>query len=104
MTTNSVNGLAVNAVPRGIELRTDTAIQGLQTALPPSVTQLVVGSVTYTIPNLITYLQGLEKPWKDARAAHAVIRQVIQDRPQDYPKLHDALSNLKGTLQGVLGY
>ncbi len=97
-------GLNDKAVIRGTELRADTAIQGLQMALPPNVTQLVLGGVPYTIPNLIGFFQGLEQPWKDARKAHLIIRQVMQDRPNDEKLLLDALANLKGALTGVLGH
>ena len=102
--TNNKTGINDKAVIRGIELRADTAVNGLQTALPPTVTQLVLGTVPYTIPNLVKYFQGLEQPWKDARDAHAVIRQVMQNRPEDYKLLLDALTNLKGALSGVLGH
>ena len=101
MTTPSLND---KAVIRGVELRADMAVQGLQTALPPSVTQLFLGSTPFTIPDLIGHLQQLEKPWKDARAAHATVRQVVQDRPQDYQNLLSALVDLKGALQGVFGH
>jgi hypothetical protein len=99
--SNSINP---KTVPHGIELRADAVIQGLQTALPPSVTQLVVGSVTYAVPDLIKYVQTVEQPWKDARAAHAVLRQIMQSRPKVYQELLDLLANIKASLQGLLGH
>ena len=101
MTTSSIND---KAVIRGIELRADTALHGLQTALPPSVTELIVGTVSYKVPDLITFFQGLEQPWKDARSVRAMLRQIITNRPKDYQLLLNALANLKGALSGVLGH
>jgi hypothetical protein len=96
-------GINEKSVPRGLELRADTALAGLQTSLPASVTSLVVGGVTYTVPGYIAFLQSTEKPWKDSREAQSVIRQVSQTRPQDAQKLRGALADLKVTLQNILG-
>ena len=103
-TTSTKNGINDKAMIRGIELRADMAIDGLLTALPPDVTQLVLGTVTYKVPDLIAFFQGLEQPWKEVRTARITIRQVIQNRPTDYKLLNDALANLKGALSGVLGH
>jgi hypothetical protein len=98
------NGLNDNAVSRGLELRADTAIKGLETAVPSSLTQVVLGTVTFKIPDLIAYFQGLEQPWKEARSAHATLRQIGMNRPADSKLLRDALANLKGALVGFLGH
>ena len=100
MTTKGMND---NSLPKGIELRADTAIQGLQTALPPTLTQLTVGTVNYQIPALIKFVQDAEEPWKQVRAAHALIRQIIQARPVDYQNLLNILADLKTALATVLG-
>ena len=91
------------SVIHGVELRADLAMVGLQTALPASVTQLAVGGVVYTVPDLIVALQGEVKPWKDAREAHAVIRAVMASRPEDLQRLVQFLSDLKDALRSVLG-
>jgi len=101
--TTTPNGMDKQSVVRGIELRADTAIQGLLTAMPAAVTQLTVGTVTYTLPDLVKYAQSLEQPWKDARAAHATIHQAILNRPTDQAKLDGFLADLKAALSQVLG-
>ena len=91
------------SVIHGLELRADTAIQGLLTALPPSVTQLTVGTVTYQIPDLVKTVQGAVQPWKDTREAHAVIRQNMANRPADRARLVDLLSDLRDAVKTVVG-
>jgi hypothetical protein len=87
----------------GVERVADAAIKGLQSAMPAGVTQLTVGKVTYTIADLVKLAEGLVKPWKDSRAAHAVIRQIAETRPEDHQKLSGFLADLKISLSSVLG-
>jgi hypothetical protein len=91
------------SVVKGVELRADTAIQGLQTALPSGVTQLLVGSVTYQVPDLLKYAQSLVQPWVDVRDAHATIRQAMLTRPADEKVLVGFLADLRVALQALLG-
>ena len=98
--SNSINP---KSVVHGLELRADIAIQGLLTALPPSVTQLVVGGVTYLVPDLVRALQGAVQPWKDAREAHAVIRAVMASRPVDHAHLVQFLSDVRDSVKTVVG-
>jgi hypothetical protein len=100
---SSNDAINEKSVVHGLELRADTAIQGLLTALPPSVTQLVVGTVTYTIPDLVKVLQDDVKPWKDVREAHSIIRQVMASRPADRERLVDRLADIRDALKNVLG-
>ena len=83
------------SVIHGVELRADSAINGLLNAIPAGVTSLTVGTVTYQIADLVAKARQLEKPWKDARAAHATIRAVTQSRPRDYQALVEFLADLK---------
>jgi hypothetical protein len=101
--TNVPSGMAAKSVVKGIELRADTAIQGLLTAMPAGVTQLTVGTVTYTLPDLVKYAQSVEQPWKDVRQAHATIHQAMIDRSADKQKLEGFLADLKASLTTVLG-
>jgi len=98
MSTNSKKSFST-----GIERVADAAINGLQSAMPAGVTQLTVGKVTYQIADLIKFAEGLVKPWKDSRAAHAVIRQVSETRPQDQQNLTAFLADLRVSLKSVLG-
>jgi hypothetical protein len=91
------------SVVKGVELRADTAIEGLQTAVPSGVTQLLVGGTTYTVPNLVTYAQSLVQPWVNVRNAHATIRQEMLTRPADTKALVGFLADLRVALQTLLG-
>jgi hypothetical protein len=91
------------SVVKGVELRADTAIEGLQTALPSGVAQLLVGDTLYQVPNLVKYAQSLVQPWVDVRNAHAMIRQAMLDRPADKKALVGFLADLRVALQTLLG-
>lgn len=90
-------------VVKGIELRADTLIHGLQTALPAGVTQLIVGGVSYPVADLVKLAQELVKPWKDVRAAHVAVRKFGQDRPAAEQKLTAFLADAKIAVMGLLG-
>lgn len=100
---SSTSGMNDKSVVKGVELRADTAIAGIQSALPAGVTQLTVGLVTYQVGDLLKHAQELVKPWKDARAAHAVLRSVNESRPQDNQRLLDFLADFKIALIGIYG-
>ncbi len=91
------------SVVRGLELRADTAIHGLQTALPSTVTQLVVGGVTYQVPDLVKAIQEASLSWKDVRSAHAVIREAMADRPAERARLVQLLSDVRDSVRTVVG-
>jgi hypothetical protein len=92
-----------SSTAKGIELKADTAIQGLQTAVPAGVTQILVGKVTYQLPDLVKYAQQMVQPWKTIRTAHATIRQEIAARPVDKKNLEGFLADLKIAMSAVLG-
>ncbi len=98
----TVNGLNDKSVVKGVELRADTLILGLQ-ASPPNVPQLVVDGVSYTIADFIKKVQDLEQPFKDARAAHGVLRQFTLDKSTVGKTLVTFLANAKIGLASVLG-
>jgi hypothetical protein len=102
MTTDS-NSINPKSVVHGLELRADIAISGLLSALPPTVTQLMVGGVLFQIPDLIKFVQEAVKPWKDVREAHAIIRAVMAARPEDAARLVQLLADLRDSLKTVLG-
>src|SRR5438445_13262860 len=96
-------GMNQKSVVNGVELRADTAIHGLLSALPAAVTQVTVGTVTYPVADLVKFAQALVQPWKDARAAHAALRQVTQNRPKDYQRPIAFLTDLRFSLSVILG-
>ena len=90
-------------VSHGIEQKLDLAVQGLQTAIPAGVTQLSVGQVTYQVADLLAKAQELNKPFKDSRAARAIIRAGSQNRVKDETAAKSFLADLKATLVVLLG-
>jgi hypothetical protein len=76
------------AVPRGKELSLELALDGLN-ASPPVPTSFMIGSVSYTLPQLIAKLQTLLGPYDQRRtlesqlaAARASIRQQSAEDTQ----------------------
>jgi hypothetical protein len=101
MTMN--DGINPKSVKRGIELRADTLIHGLETAVPAGVTQLVVSGVSTQVADLIKEVQDDVQPWKNARAAHAVLRQFTQDRPAATRKLAALIADVKIAITTIVG-
>jgi hypothetical protein len=91
------------AVVRGEELRLDTLIQGLETSLPSAVTSLIVDGVSYTIPALVKKAQSIADPYKQAREAHAALRQLALTRDADHKAAATFLADMKPVLEGLLG-
>ncbi|MEZ0227822.1 MAG: hypothetical protein ACAI25_04300 [Planctomycetota bacterium] len=89
--------------PRGIELVADTAINGLKFHVPAGVTSIVVGGVSYQIADLVKLAETLIKPWKDVRAARAVIRQAMDDRPEELAQLKTFLADLNYSVATIVG-
>lgn len=96
-------GLNDNSVPKGIELRLDTAILGLQQHLPATVTSIVIGTQSYSVADAIKLLQSRVEPWKAKRAAKAALRQLAVDEDRDYEAALQALSDLRASLGVSLG-
>jgi len=88
---------------KGLELKADNVIQGLQTAVPTGITQLLVDKTVYQIPDLITKVQGLVQPWKTSRAARTTIRTVSATRKSDTENLENFLAALKIGLSAAVG-
>lgn len=74
-------GMNDKAVVRGVELRLEAARVGVSQAFPP-VPQVVVAGKSYTQADLQARIDQELKPWKDAREAHATLRQFTKDKPQ----------------------
>ncbi len=101
MSTKS--GMDDNAVIRGLELRLDTFIAGLETALPAGVTQIKVGRVTFSISDLIAKAKELNQPYKSKRAARSVLRQAALTAEDDREAALDFLADAKAALVALLG-
>ncbi len=101
MSANS--GMDKDAVVRGVELRLDTLISGLESVLPMGVTELRVGNVTYKIPDLIKAAQELDQPYKAKRAAHSVLRQARLNKERDREAALEFLADAKAALVALHG-
>jgi hypothetical protein len=95
-------GMDENAVIRGTELRLDKLVDGLQKA-PATLTQITVNGVNMTVADVLKKVLEVEKPWKDARAAHAVLRALSLSREQDEEKALALLNDVKAGLVASLG-
>ncbi len=97
------SGMDDDGVIRGIELRLDTAIAGLTTAIPAGITQLMVGGVSYSVADLLKLAHEVVKPWKQSREAHAVIRTVSQNREDNIERAVTFLADLKASIVPIVG-
>jgi hypothetical protein len=91
------------SVVRGIELRLDTLIQGLQTAVPAGVTSLPVNGSMTTIADLISQAQGASTPYQTGRAAHAMLRQLALTRQSDRQTALTLIANVKPAIVSLIG-
>jgi hypothetical protein len=91
------------AVAHGTELRLDTAIGGLAFAIPAGTTSLLMGGTPTPVTDVLAKAQDLVKPWKELRAAHAVIRAHMQNRAASNDAARAFLADLKAALVAVLG-
>ncbi len=96
-------GMDDNSVARGTELRLDTLIDGLEHSVPAHITQLTVSGVVMPVADVVKKLKESVKPWKDARAAHAVLRAVTQSRPKDEESSLGLINDVKAGLVAALG-
>jgi hypothetical protein len=96
-------GIDKKAVVRGVELRVDKAIEGLQTAVPAGVTSLPIRGVMVSIADLVLRGQSADKPYKDMRGHRAGIAALMQTRPKDKETALEFLSDLQAGLVAVLG-
>ena len=99
----AISGMDDDAVIRGVELRLETLIAGIESALPTSVTEVKIGTVTFTIPALVAKVQELVRPYKAKRAAHGVLRQARLNRERDREAALEFLADAKAAFVALLG-
>src|SRR5581483_4572632 len=97
------DGMDDHSVAHGTELRLDALITGLSSAASAGITSLMVGGTSMTVAEVLAKAQAKVKPWKDGRAAHAIVRAVAQSRPQDETDARTFLSDVKIGLTAALG-
>ena len=92
-----------NTVTHGTERSLDAVADGLKLGIPTGITSLLVGGVTYTVADLEKKVAEVAKPWKDVRAAHAVIRAAMASREADERAALSFLSDLRSAIVTLLG-
>lgn len=92
-----------NAVIKGVELRLDTLIAGLTSHLPPGTTTIVVNGVARPVADIIKSAQEANRPYKEKRAARAILRQWGLSKERDRHTALDLLADLKPALATLLG-
>jgi len=100
MTTSIINP---KSVEHGTELRLDTLIEGLQTAIPAGITSLPVRGAGTKIADCVTQAQALVAPWKTVRVARTTISGVMVNRTGDQEAARVFLTDMKTALSAVLG-
>ncbi len=96
-------GMGPEQVVKGIELRLDTLITGLQAAAAKGITQLNVMGTPRPIADLLSSAQAAVKPWKDNRAARSVIHANVQNRASDTQVAKSLLDGVKAALVNMYG-
>src|SRR5207247_1094302 len=97
------NGMNDNTLKKGVELRLDAAINGLQTALPAGVTSIVIETQSFTVADAIKLAQTRVERWTARRAARAAVRQLAIDADDDNRAAIAFLADLKAFLIVTLG-
>jgi hypothetical protein len=92
-----------NSVVKGLELQSDTLLQGIMTKLPSGVTTLLMRGVATPVADVVKEGQGLVQPYKDSRNAHTVIRQFAQSKPQIKAALKAFIADAKIAIAAVVG-
>ncbi len=87
----------------GLELKLDTAIDGLLKSLPANVTSLPLRGVSTSIPDVIKQVETTEKPWKDVRAFRAAISTILVNRPADKASALELLNDIQVGLASQVG-
>lgn len=100
MTTHGMND---NAVTRGMELRLDLAIDGIEKAFASVLQTVTLRGVTYTKDELLKKFLEVAGPWKDARAAHELLRQWTQNKPAQFKVAQGLLADFKAALSAQVG-
>ena len=101
MTTPS--GMNQQAVVRGTELRLDTVLLGLRTAIPAGVTTIDVGNRKMPVADAIKLVQSLVQAYKDARQARATLRQLSATKRERAKECTNLLADLKAGCVVIFG-
>jgi hypothetical protein len=94
----SEDGMNPNAKSFGLELALDLAADGIDAVWPAGVDKLPLRGNWYTKDEFKAEIAAANKPWKDVRAAKAVVRQFSKDKPANQLKAKQLLADLKATM------
>jgi len=91
------------AVIKGLELRLDTLISGLESAMPAGVSSLTVAGKTEKVSELIKVATELNQPNKAKRALRGSLREAVLESAQAKRPALELLARLKTALVNLLG-
>ncbi|HZV02163.1 MAG TPA: hypothetical protein VFF73_35975 [Planctomycetota bacterium] len=87
----------------GLELRLDTAYEGIDKVWPEGVEKLPLRGKWYTKDDMKALIDAERQPWKKLRAAKAVIRQFSIDKKGHKETAGQLLDDLKVTMSSQHG-
>jgi len=78
---------------------------GLQdpTALPAGTQSLVVGSVSYTVPDLVKLVETYDELWQKPERLSVEFHAAVQEREQKIPATRDVIGDVKHAIIAALG-
>jgi hypothetical protein len=82
----------------GLELRLDTAYQGIDDIWPEGVDELPLRGKWYTKEEMKARIDAERQPWKNVRAAKMVVRQFSIDKAGHTHTASQLLDDLKATM------
>ena len=82
----------------GLELRLDTAYEGIDDVWPDGVDKLPLRGKWYTKEEMKALIDAERQPWKKVRAAKAVVRQFSIDKTGHQQTASQLLEDLKATM------
>jgi hypothetical protein len=97
------SGMDDKSVVKGLELRLDTLVNGLQNSMPAGVNSLPVNGNMTAITDLVQQGQDRSKPFKSRRSAHAVLRQLGLTKKSDREAALNFIADLKPAIMSVIG-
>ncbi len=99
MTTNTND---TKAVASGTELSVQLALKGLN-ASPPPQSNLVIGSQSFTLPDLTTKLQGIDAVYQKRRDLEQQLASVRAFLKENGPAYAQFLRDFRFSFRGMLG-
>jgi hypothetical protein len=91
------------AVPTGLLLKFLTVQAGMSSGVLPQGLTLVVGGVSYNMPDLVSKIAAETAVHTDIRDLRTLLEQKLLDRDQKEPSQRQFLDALEAAVKGYLG-